>query len=332
MRSAPSFWWLARPTLPARLLGPVGSIYGAVTGRRMGRPGTTLEAPMLCVGNLVAGGAGKTPAAIAIARRLQEQGHSPAFLSRGYGRAGASRAVIHVDPTRHTADDVGDEPLLLARVAPTFVSVDRLAAGRSAIAAGASLLVLDDGLQSPGLRKQLSLAVVDGRTGVGNGLCVPAGPLRAPLAAQWPFVSAVCLIGPGEPGERVGSAARARGLPVWQARLEPDADTLRRLEDRPLYAFAGIGLPSKFFETLAGRGLRLVGTRAFPDHHRFSDTDIDDLGALASKLGATLVTTEKDRVRLPGAFATETLPVTLAFDDENGFSDWLARRLRSERD
>src|SRR5208283_4813921 len=181
------FWAARKPGALARLLQPVGALYGAVAARRMRRPGARVGAPVVCVGNFVAGGAGKTPTALELARLLISDGRRVAFLSRGYG--GARRAEpLQVDPTLHSAAIVGDEPLLLARVAPCWVGPDRVRSARMAVEAGADVLVLDDGLQNPALEKTLAFAVVDGEAGFGNGLCVPAGPLRAPLAAQAPMV------------------------------------------------------------------------------------------------------------------------------------------------
>ena len=180
---APRFWARERPGLAARALAPLGALYGLATARRMARPGTRVDAPVICVGNYVVGGAGKTPTAIAVARLLQNAGERVAFLSRGYG--GAPRAApTRVDPHLHGALAVGDEPLLLARVAPCWVGADRVAAAREAIADGASVLVLDDGLQNPALVKDYAIAVIDGEAGFGNGLCFPAGPLRAPRNAR----------------------------------------------------------------------------------------------------------------------------------------------------
>jgi tetraacyldisaccharide 4'-kinase len=323
---APDFWWQPTPSLTAKLLRPAGALYGALTAARMARAGAQAAVPVICIGNLVAGGAGKTPTALAVARMLQAMGHRPAFLSRGYGRKIASNTppVFQVDLGQHDADICGDEPLLLSRLAPTFVAADRVAAADMAVAAGATMLVLDDGLQNPALAKTFSIAVVDGVTGIGNRLCLPAGPLRAPVARQWPFVSYLCVIGEGEPGRRVAEAARAAGIPAGSARLEPEAATLTRLRGQRLYAFAGIGRPQKFFATLEAAGLAMAGRQAFPDHHRFEPRELDQLRRSAEQAGALLITTTKDRMRLPAAFEALTLPVELVFNDAAGLYASLA--------
>ncbi len=266
---------------------------------------------MLCVGNFTLGGAGKTPTALALCAHLRDLGSRPAFLTRGYG--GRLAGPVRVDPERHGADETGDEPLLLARAAPTILARDRPAGARLCAEAGADCIVMDDGLQNPSLTKTLSLAVVDAGAGLGNGCCFPAGPLRAPLARQWPHVHGLVLIGSGAKGERVAEDAARRGLPVHRACLVPGAD----VAGRRVLAFAGIGRPAKFFETLREAGAEVVATRAFPDHHPYAAADTARLAAEAERLGADLVTTQKDHVRLTPAFAgrVSVLPVTLAFAD-----------------
>ncbi|GLS45318.1 tetraacyldisaccharide 4'-kinase [Methylobacterium brachythecii] len=308
---APGFWAQTPPSPLARALVPAGGLYGRFTAKRMDAPGERAACPVLCIGNLTLGGAGKTPTAIAIATMLREQGKRAAFLSRGYG--GRERGPLVVDPALRIADAVGDEPLLLARVAPTVVSRDRPAGARLCVAQGADIVVMDDGLQNPSLIKDVSLAVIDAGAGIGNGLTFPAGPLRVPLARQWPHVGGIVLIGDGHPGEAIAREAERRGLPVHRGRLVPQSD--HRLERHPVFAFAGIGRPEKFFETLRGVGAHLAGTRVFGDHHRFSQSDLAGLADAARRVGATLVTTEKDAVRLPKAFA-QTLAVRLVFEDE----------------
>lgn len=309
----PPRFWTAGPDHPlGRLLAPAGAAYGALVARRMDRLGTRAGCPVLCMGNFTLGGAGKTPAALAVAALLAELGRKPAFLSRGYG--GRAAGPVRVDPERHTAAEVGDEPLLLARQAPTIVSRDRPAGAALCRQLGANVIVMDDGLQNPTLVKDLSLAVVDAAVGVGNGRPVPAGPLRAPLARQWPHVGGLIVIGDGAPGDDIARAAERRGLPVHRAHL------IRASDDwagRRCFAFAGIGRPEKFFATLAAAGACVAARRAFLDHHPFREGEVAALAEEAGRLGAELVTTEKDAVRLPTAYSdrVRVLRVRLAFHD-----------------
>jgi tetraacyldisaccharide 4'-kinase len=329
---APAFWAKRSPSLLARILAPLGAIYGAVTAWRMARPGLRVGVPVVCVGNFVAGGAGKTPAAIAIAQILRDMGERPAFLSRGYGGAARGKAVA-VDPNLHRADQVGDEPLLLARIAPCFVARDRRLAARQAIAAGASVLVLDDGLQSPSLAKDCSFAVIDGGAGVGNGLCLPAGPLRAELGRQLPHVSAVIFVD-GVSDASVTAYEGVSARPILNARLEPDPDVATRLRDQNVLAFAGIGRPDKFFATLRALGANVVVARSFGDHEPYSPTALDALFAEAGSRGLTLVTTQKDFVRLTPSYAGKVtaLPVAMSFDDARKVSALLAGALARRRE
>ncbi|BCM82571.1 tetraacyldisaccharide 4'-kinase [Methylobacterium indicum] len=325
MRQAPGFWWRETSSPAARLLAPVGHVYGALSARRMARAGTGVPAPVVCIGNFSLGGAGKTPTALAVAGLLHGLGRRPAFLSRGYG--GRLAGPVRVDPARHGAAEVGDEPLLLARAHPTIVARDRVAGARACLTEGADVVVMDDGLQNPGLAKDLSIAVFDGAVGLGNGRVFPAGPLRAPAAAQWPRIDAALVIGGGAPGERLLAEARARGLPALRGRLVPDPAAAAALAGRPVLAFAGIGRPQKFFASLRDLGADLRETRAFPDHHAFTAAQIDALVAEAARTNLLLVTTEKDRVRLPGDLAVATLPVVLALDAPEALAA-LLRRLR----
>lgn len=311
---APGFW-SQPPSHPlARLLWPVGAVYGRLTAARMDEPGERAACPVLCIGNLTLGGAGKTPTAIRIAAMLQDAGMRPAFLTRGYG--GRERGPLVVEPGGHDSGTVGDEPLLLARRARTVMARDRSAGARLCVERGADVIVMDDGLQNPSLTKDLSLAVVDAGAGLGNGLTFPAGPLRVPLDRQWRHVGGLVLIGDGALGEAVARNAQSRDLPVHRARLVPETGT--DLAGRAVLAFAGIGRPEKFFETLRGCGARVVETRAFPDHHRFSERDLAGLADWTRRLGTVLVTTEKDAVRLPPGFreTVTVLRVALAFEDE----------------
>lgn len=322
--AAPRFWWDPRPAAAATALRPLAALYGAAAGRRMAGTGAGVGVPVVCVGNFVVGGAGKTPVALEIARHLTAAGQDPAFVSRGYGGRGAPRgAPFRVEPDRHGAREAGDEPLLLARVAPCFVARDRLSAARAAAAAGATVVLMDDGLQNPALDKDLGIAVVDGAVGVGNGLCLPAGPLRAPMGAQWRAIGLVVVVGPGRPGDVLAADAAARRIPVQRAAFEADERALAALRGRRLVAFSGIARPAKFFATLDEAGLDVAERIGFPDHHPYSARDRDRLLRAAAAAGGGLVTTEKDRVRLPPGFPADTLPVRLRFDDEAPLEDLL---------
>jgi tetraacyldisaccharide 4'-kinase len=275
--------------------------------------------PIVCVGNLTAGGAGKTPTVLALLRLLAARACGQPCaqtLTRGYG--GALAGPARVELGGHTAADVGDEALLLARAAPTWVARDRVAGARAAAACGARIIVMDDGFQNPALAKDLSLIVVDGDSGFGNGRVIPAGPLREPIDAGLARADAVVLIGE----DRAGIAATVRRLqpqlPILAARIAPDADAAASLRHRRVMAFAGIGRPEKFFATLAACDAHVVAERAFGDHHRFTADDVASLEAEARQYDALLVTTEKDHVRLDAAAQARirALPVTLTFDDE----------------
>ncbi len=308
---APAFW--QRDGLTARLLAPLGTLYDAAgvlralvtVPRRAGMP-------VICVGNATVGGTGKTPVAIDLARRLRARGLAVHLLTRGYG-ARAPREPLRVNPAKHTFADVGDEPLLLARAAPTWVSPDRVAGAEAAVKAGAKVLVMDDGLQNPRLAKDLSLLVVDGGSGFGNGRVLPAGPLREALPRALGRARAVVLMGRDETGER---ARLPEGLPVLTACLRA-AESARYLRGRRVLAFAGIGRPAKFFETLAELGAEVVGTAAFPDHHRYAVAEVQALLRRAEAAQAWPVTTEKDAARLPAWARGEVqkVPVNVAWDD-----------------
>ena len=315
---APAFWWRASRRWPARLLRPFGWIYGAITLARMRRPGTRAGVPVICVGNFVAGGAGKTPTAIALIALLEARGETPFVLTRGYG--GALAGPIEVDPTRHRAADVGDEPLLLAAHARTIVARDRPAGAALARSLGASVVVMDDGLQNPALTKDLRIAVVDGMSGVGNGLCIPAGPLRAPLAGQLDATDAVVVIGEGAAGAAVAAASRARGRPVLGAGLRLAGDLAALLDGRRVLAVSGIGRPEKFHATLAAANAEIVAERRFADHHAYTAGDVSELLAEAARHGCAIATTEKDITKLlpllPDGERERliTVPVVLVFD------------------
>lgn len=329
---APRFWWQPSPSLPANLLRPVGLIYGSVAASRMKRRGEQVELPVICIGNFTAGGAGKTPSAIAVATILDGTGESPAFLSRGYG--GRLAGPVRVQP-QHGAADVGDEPVLLSRTVRTIVSRSRPAGARLAYEIGATVVVMDDGLQNPSLIKDCVIAVVDGATGIGNGLPLPAGPLRAPMEAQWPLVDAVLVIGDGEPGRQIALEADEHGKRVFTASLEPAPEAAEALKGRRIMAFAGIGRPEKFFDTLHACGAIVDVTHAFPDHHPFKPEEVAALRQEAETLGLLPVTTEKDLVRIADASEAwpelTALPVRLRIENETGLRNLLMRRINERR-
>jgi len=330
----PSFWW-SKAGPVAWLLQPLALIYGAVAASRMRKPGARAGIPVICVGNFTLGGAGKTPTAIAVARILIDSGNAPFFLSRGYG--GKLTGPVRVDPAVHSAADVGDEPLLLARHAPAIVSQDRVAGAAFAREAGADVIVMDDGLQNPSLQKDLTIAVIDARRLLGNGFVFPAGPLRAPLKAQLGIANCILLIGDGrQTPPAIAALTQSDKRPLMRGRLEPDANAVKALGRRKVLAFAGIGDPEKFFMTLAGAGLEAMAEESFPDHHPYDGTDAQRLLALAEAKNLIPVTTEKDLVRLSGhdrALATlaakaRAIPVTLMFEDSAAVKKLVLRTLQ----
>ena len=321
---APRFWWQPGRGL---LLSPLAALYGAVAAVRLRRPGRRAGVPVICVGNLTVGGAGKTPAALAVGRLLFAAHERPFFLSRGYG--GRLAGPVLVNRSVHRAADVGDEPLLLARLAPTIVARNRVAGAQLARFEGASAIVMDDGFQNPALHKDLAILVIDGRRGIGNGRVLPAGPLRAPLASQMARAHGLMIVGPAaDSAAAVAELGRKRGLPLFHARLEPDRQTLAALAGRRILAFAGIADPDKFFVTLAEAGLTVVERHGFADHHRFTAADAQTLTARAQSENLMLVTTEKDQARMAGephlgelTGRTNALPARLVIDEDDAFRD-----------
>ena len=329
---APAFWWRP-PGLAASLLWPASLAYGAAAAARMRRPGTRAAVPVICVGNVTVGGAGKTPTALAVAAMLTTLGRRPAFLLRGYG--GSLAGPVAVDPARHGCAEVGDEALLLVRHSPTIVARDRPAGAALAARLGADVVVMDDGMQNPSLAKDLTIAVFDGGRGIGNGRVLPAGPLRAPMAAQWPAIDACLIVGPGEfADDFAGEMTRIRDIPVLTSRLVPEFAL--QLAGRRVLAVAGIGHPAKFVATLRDCGAEVVELAAFPDHHPFTPADLRRVLRRAAELDALAVTTEKDHVRLaslrdavPEVDGVVALPVTLRLDDPGALEALLRRTLAS---
>jgi tetraacyldisaccharide 4'-kinase len=315
----PAFWH--RPSsLSALLLSPLGALYGVVAARRLARDGFEAGIPVLCVGNYHVGGAGKTPTVLALTKLLRDVGETPIVLSRGYG--GRLRGPIKVDPDRHAAADIGDEPLMLARTVAVVVARDRIAGLALAKSQGASVILMDDGFQNPAIAKDTSLIVIDGARGLGNGHVFPAGPLRAPLLPQLARTDALIVVGDGSAAKPVAAAIAARGRLVLSAHLRADDASVASLRGKRVLAFAGIGDPNRFFGTLRGSGIEVVQERTFPDHHPFSKSEIETLMADAKRDRLTLVTTEKDLARLrtaeelPGR-AKDIVPfaVRLEFED-----------------
>jgi tetraacyldisaccharide 4'-kinase len=312
---APGFWYRP-PGLRATLLGPLAALFAAGTARRLAKgPRARVGVPVICVGNVNVGGTGKTPTAIALAMRLAGRGRAVHVVTRGHG--GSLAGPVRVDPTRHRAAETGDEALLLAAFAPTWVARDRLAGARAAAEAGAEVILLDDGFQNPALAHDLSLVVVDAARGFGNGRVMPAGPLREPVATGLARGDLLLSIGDASAQARFDAGDGAGiGLPRLRGRLEP-LPTGLPLTGMRILAFAGIGDPGKFFSTLREMGADLRAAHALSDHQPLTDRLMVRMLREADALGAQVVTTEKDAVRLPPSLRSRvmTVPVRLTLED-----------------
>ncbi len=309
--------------LCARLLLPAGMLYSAATSLRLKiKQPRKVSVPVICIGNLTAGGTGKTPTAAAMAELLRECGKKPAFVSRGYG---GRLCGVMVDPKTHRASDVGDEPLLLAREAPVSINPDRFAAALKAIENGADALIMDDGFQNPGLFKDLSFLIFDGAFGIGNGLPVPAGPLRENFSAGIKRAQAAVIIGE----DRHNLVEKIKDIPVFKARIVPELPAL--VSDKVI-AFAGIGRPEKFYNSLREKGIEPVATADFPDHHFYTRQELEKLLEQARRQNAELITTAKDFVKIPPEMQPgfKVLEIKIEWEDKNKIRDFVAARLAAK--
>jgi tetraacyldisaccharide 4'-kinase len=332
----PAFWY--RPaSFKSQLLKPLAALYGAIAAHRLKRKGIGAGIPVLCVGNYHGGGAGKTPTVLALASLLRNLGETPVVLSRGY--RGKLRGPVRVDASRHSALDVGDEPLMLAQSVPVVVARDRADGVALAKSLAATVILMDDGFQNPAVAKDASLIVVDSSKGIGNAQVMPSGPLRAPLAAQIERTDALIVIGGGHAADSVAAAIASQGKAVLRAHFRPDGASLSALQGKRVLAFAGIGDPDRFFATLRGSGVDVAAVRSFPDHHPLTADEAASLVAEAEGNGLTLVTTEKDlaRLREPGGlpdWARQVVPfkVTLEFEDAAALREFVSTALFKARE
>ncbi len=341
---APPFWW-TKADWRAWSLSPISFLYGVVAGRRMARSKRAeASLPVICVGNFTVGGAGKTPTAIALARAAKEKGLKPGFLSRGYG--GSIDVTTVVDPAHHRADAVGDEALLLAREAMTVISRRRVAGARKLAEEGADIIIMDDGFQSARLAIDFALVVIDTVRGIGNGHLVPGGPVRAPISEQMRQLSALLKVGDGDAADALVRQASRAGKQIHVGAIRPHRSQV--LAGRNVLAFTGIADPEKFYRTVNAVGGLIAVRRSFPDHHFFTEDEIESLLDEADRHKLDLVTTAKDAVRLVGHQGpaerllerAQVVEIDMVFDDPHApgniidaaFANFRQRRLkRGER-
>lgn len=329
---APFFWYSDHRTLASYLLMPLGGLYGLSTRlRAMVTTRQKVETPVICIGNFVAGGAGKTPTVLALAKLLKQQDKTVGLLTRGYG--GALAGPLFVDADSHGFGDVGDEALLLAQSFPTIVAKDRPAGARKFATTDTDIILMDDGFQNPALHKDLCLIVIDHQQGIGNGCIIPAGPLRGPLAHQISQASGFVIIGGALVDRQLQKMLQESRKPTFTAHLEKAA-TAPDLTQKKVIAFTGIAQPDKFFATLESAGAEIIERIRFPDHHPFSTRDAERLlGLQADNPNCLLVTTAKDRIRLKAGFgagdrlyhACSAYDVDLKFDQEKLLTEFVLK-------
>jgi len=323
----PPFWW-KKPGSLSLVLKPLAGIYGFWAGRVLKHDrAPTIDSPVLCIGNFTLGGSGKTPVTIAFAKAATAMGRKPGIVSRGTG--GTTKRGVHlVDIAHDRARDVGDEPLLLARHAPVIVGVDRLLAAKQLQQLGCDLILMDDGFQSRRLKPDFSLLVVDASRGIGNGCVFPAGPLRAPIELQLAQTHALLVFGKGSASDKIVRQAARRAKPISTADFAPSAS--HKVAKKKFLAFAGIGNPQRFFQTIESMGGRLVETRIFADHHFFSPHELQGLTASANAQKLWLATTAKDHIRITTNSQATELKKLVVFDIEPIFTepDYLKRILQ----
>lgn len=322
----PSFWYQPLPQMPwpLRLLAPLHNLYGTVHNLRktFSKPYKS-RIPVICIGNLTAGGSGKTPTALALMKLIRDQGlaQNPCFLSRGYG--GQESGPLLVNPSTHRFSDVGDEPLLLARAAPVIVSRNRKHGAQYAEAHGHDLIIMDDGLQNTSLQHDIKIVVVDSATGFGNGLTIPFGPLREPVTSGLKNIDALIRIGDGK-------ADIPRHSVIIQAHISA---TSPLPPGTHVMGFCGLGQPEKFRKTLEDLNLNIIDFFALPDHYAYTERDLERLKEESERNHARLITTEKDMLRIPPAFAADNevavVPIHLTFTSSDTLLSLIRHKIKT---
>lgn len=313
----PKYW--QSNSFISKLLEPLGFLYGTITKLRIKLKRTDrVDIPVVCIGNITAGGTGKTPVSVSIAKMLATEMFHPFFVSRGYG--GKLKNVM-VNNKKHTARDVGDEPLLLSRQAPVVVNANRYEAAKMASEQGADVIIMDDGFQNPGLYKDLSFLVFDGHYGIGNGKIIPAGPLRETLKDGVKRADAVIILGKDK-----HNLAQRCGLPVFFGHTEAVQTTIN---NQDVIAFAGIGHPQKFYHTLKQQGFNVVKTIDFPDHHFYTREELDSIINEAKENNAQIYTTSKDFVKIPSLYHNEinVLDIAIVWDNPEELINFIKQKI-----